>query len=125
MRGVWRAFLLTCGTVSVALGVAGIFLPVLPTTPFLLLAAFCYARGSERAHRWLLEHRWFGPYIRRWRDGRGLSWREVLVTLAVMWTSIGMVITFIVEPPWARAIMLTSAAAVTIFLISRIRRESA
>ena len=79
------------GFVCVALGVAGIPLPLLPTTPFLLLAAFCFARGSERWHHWLMTHPVLSPYILAFRDKRGLTrgqkWRIAgLVTLTLMVT---------------------------------------
>ncbi|MBS1807679.1 MAG: YbaN family protein [Acidobacteria bacterium] len=79
------------GFVCVALGVAGIPLPLLPTTPFLLLAAFCFARGNERWHRWLMTHPVLSPYILAFRDKRGLTpsqkWRIAgLVTLTLMVT---------------------------------------
>ncbi len=61
--------LIIIGHVSVALGVAGIFLPVLPTTPFLLLAAICYAKGSEKLYNWLIEHAHLGLYIKDFREG--------------------------------------------------------
>jgi len=57
------------GTVFLILGGVGVVLPLLPTTPFLLLAAVCYARSSERLYRWLLYNRWFGSYIRNWHEG--------------------------------------------------------
>ena len=59
-----------CGWTSIALGIAGIFLPILPTTPFAILAAWCFSKSSERWHLWLLNHKIFGPTIRDWeRDG--------------------------------------------------------
>jgi uncharacterized membrane protein YbaN (DUF454 family) len=66
---------ITGGWVSLALGIAGIPLPLLPTTPFLLLAAFCFAEGSDRLHDWLVNHVHFGPPIRRWREHRAISRR--------------------------------------------------
>jgi uncharacterized protein len=66
-----RALLLAVGTISLALGAIGIFLPILPTTPFLLLSAACYMRSSERMHKWLLSKRWFGAYIRNYQEAKG------------------------------------------------------
>jgi hypothetical protein len=85
-----RAYI-TSGFICVALGVAGIPLPLLPTTPFLLLAAFCFARGSQRWHHWLLTHPTLSPYILAFRDKKGLTpgqkWRIAgLVTLTLMVT---------------------------------------
>jgi uncharacterized membrane protein YbaN (DUF454 family) len=88
----WKSKIyLTVGFVSVGLGVIGIPTPLLPTTPFLLLAAFCFARGSERWHQWLMTHRTLSPYILAFRDRRGLTreqkWRIAgLVTLTLLVT---------------------------------------
>ncbi len=65
--------LIVAGTICVCLGVAGIFLPLLPTTPFLLLAAVCYAGSSPRFYHWLMNNRWFGRYIKNYREGKGLT----------------------------------------------------
>ena len=70
---VRKGLLIGLGWVSVVLGVIGIVLPVVPTTPFLLLAAACFARSSERFYVALLTNRFFGPYIRDWRDNKGLT----------------------------------------------------
>ncbi len=68
-----RIFWLFFGLASLLLGFVGIFLPLLPTTPFLLLAAFCFARSSDRLHRWLLTHPVFGPMIENWRRHRAIA----------------------------------------------------
>lgn len=68
-----RIVLSGLGGLMVALGVAGIVLPLLPTTPFLLLAAYLFARSSPRRHAWLLNHKHLGPYITAWRDKTGLT----------------------------------------------------
>ncbi len=69
MRSLWLA----TGLLFLALGLVGVVLPVLPTTPFLLLAAGCFAKSSPRLHRWLLSHRTFGPPIRRWEEHGAIS----------------------------------------------------
>ena len=74
-RKTTRMLFIAGGWVSLALGIAGIPLPLLPTTPFLLLAAFCFAEGSDHLHDWLVNHVHFGPPIRRWREHRAISRR--------------------------------------------------
>ena len=76
---------LTLGSMSLSLGFLGIMLPLLPTTPLVLLAAFCFARGSERAHRWLLQNRIFGPIVRDWEQHR-------CVPVRAKWTGITLVV---------------------------------
>ena len=68
-----RSLLLAAGWIALALGVIGLVVPLLPTTPFLLLAAACFARSSRRAHYWLLSNRWFGPPLRQWEARRTVA----------------------------------------------------
>ena len=82
---IGRIALVVGGTLLIGIGIAGIFLPVLPTTPFLLLAAACYLRGSGRLHAWLTEHRLLGRYIRYYRDGQGIPLHAEIVMVAVLW----------------------------------------
>ena len=117
MSRVGRMLLVACGTVSVALGVLGVFLPVLPTTPFLLLAAVCYARGSERCHRWLLTNRLFGRYIRDYREGRGVSLRHKVAALALLWLTIGYAVLRVVPTWWGKLALLGIAIGVTVHLV--------
>jgi hypothetical protein len=70
---VSRLFFLVLGLLSLALGAAGVFLPLLPTVPFVLLAAYCFARSEPRLARWIEEHERFGPHIRAWRASRSIS----------------------------------------------------
>lgn len=98
-----RAFFLVLGTLFVGLGIAGAVLPVLPTTPFLLVAAACYARGSARFYNWLLNHRVFGPTIVEWRRHRSIPWRTKLVAIAMMATTLGISIAFFVPDAWLKA----------------------
>lgn len=117
MSRLARALLVACGTLSVALGVLGMFLPLLPTTPFLLLAAVCYARGSERCHRWLLHNRWFGRYIRDYREGRGVTLRHKLAALALLWLTIGFAAGRVVPVWWGKLLLLGIAVGVTVHLV--------
>jgi len=75
-RPLWqRALWAAAGAVMLATGVVGVFVPLLPTTPFVLLAAFCFSRGSERCERWLLAHPRLGPIVHDWRAHRAVPWR--------------------------------------------------
>ena len=103
------------GALSLALGVAGIFLPLLPTTPFLLLASWCFLRGSPAAHRWMHSHPRFGPYLTAYEEGRGIPLRAKVVALAMLWLSIGLA-SLHVGIPWAAIAMVAVAIGVTIYL---------
>ncbi len=120
MRTLLRWLLLGLGVLSVGLGVVGIFVPVLPTTPFLLLAAFCFARSSDRFLRWLLDNRWFGSYVRNYREQRGMALRDKVLTILALWMGIGVSGFLAVPSLWGRGGLLLIAAAVTIHL-TRIR----
>jgi uncharacterized membrane protein YbaN (DUF454 family) len=85
------------GCIAVALGLAGIPIPLLPTTPFLLLAAFCFARGSKRWHDWLVGHRVFGPYIAAFREKRGLTPDQKLKIAMTVTVTLG-VTTYMLGP---------------------------
>ncbi len=80
MRALW----MLAGTISLLLGAIGIFLPLLPTTPFVLLAAACFSRGSERWDRWLLNHPRFGPMVRDWREQRAVPLRAKQLAVTMM-----------------------------------------
>jgi hypothetical protein len=112
-----RALLAAAGSISLGLGVAGVFLPLLPTTPLLLLAAACYVRSSERMSRWLLDHPHLGPYIRDYREGRGMPLRAKVTTLVVLWLTIGISVVFGVSAFWLRLLLVAIATAVTVHLL--------
>ena len=117
MNRIVQVVLIVSGTFFVALGVLGIFVPVLPTTPFLLLAAFCYARSSERFLHWLLTNRWFGAYIKNYRQGRGIPLREKLLTMVALWLSIGFSALYVVESWWGELLLVMVAVGVTVHLL--------
>jgi uncharacterized protein len=104
------------GIICVVLAFLGIFLPVLPTTPFLLLAAFFFARSSDRFLHWLLTNRWFGPYIRNYREGKGMSARNKAFTLTMLWLSIGVTVIFAIDILWLRLLLIGIASGVTFHL---------
>jgi len=112
-----RVMLIGAGLVCTALGAVGIVLPGLPTTPFLLLAAFCFSRSSERFHRWLLSHRWLGTYIRNFEQGRGMTRRDKAITLLTMWVTIGITAAVFIPFVWGQVALLLIAAGVSLYLI--------
>jgi len=117
--GLRRGLLVAVGVVCVGLGVIGVVVPVLPTTPFLLLAAACFLRSSDRLHRWLLGNRVFGEYLRRYRDGEGLPWVSKITTLVLLWATLA--VSAIVTVPehlwWVRLLMLVMGIGVTIHIL--------
>ncbi len=115
---VLRYLLFVCGCISVVLGVIGIFLPVLPTTPFLLLAAACFARSSKRFYRWLVTHPQLGPWVRDYLEGQGLPLKGKIWALVLMWASISFSM-WIVPLPWVRVFMLISAVCVTVYILKQ------
>jgi hypothetical protein len=112
-----RHLLIACGTVCIALGVFGVFLPVLPTTPFLLLAAVCYARGSRRFYDRLIANRWCGEYIRNYREGRGIPAAQKALMIVLLWLTIGSTACFAVSLWWVRLLLIAIAAGVTVHLL--------
>lgn len=114
MRSLW----LIAGGLALAFGTVGIFLPLLPTVPFLLLAAFCFARGSERLHHWLLSHPVFGPPIENWRDrgaiGRRAKWAATLSVLAAF-----SLVVLLGAPMKALIIQVMVLTAVAVFIWTR------
>ena len=111
-----RSALLVIGWLAVLLGVIGIFLPVLPTTPFLLLAAACFVRSSRRFYDWLVMHPRLGPWFRDYLEGNGIPLKAKIYAIATMWLSIG-VSCWLVPFIWARAGMLVSATLVTLYIL--------
>jgi uncharacterized membrane protein YbaN (DUF454 family) len=113
-----RAVFLTLGWVSVGLGVVGAVLPLLPTTPFLLLAAGCFARSSERVHGWLLEHPRLGPPIADWRAGGVIRRPAKIAAMAAIGLSFGASLALGVAP-WVLAVQAACLLAVTAFILTR------
>ena len=112
VRPRWQRVLWAiAGAVALVTGVVGIFVPLLPTTPFVLLAAFCFSRGSERCERWLLGHPRFGPIVRDWRARRAVPLRAKQLATAMM--ALGSLWAAFVLPPqvgWLPALLCTAVA---------------
>lgn len=103
------------GSLAVILALLGVFLPLLPTTPFLLLASACFVRSSDRMHRWLLNNRVFGEYLRNFESGRGIPLRAKLVAIALLWLSMGWSI-WLVKPVLLKLMLAAIGISVTIYL---------
>lgn len=112
-----RGALIVFGTFFLGLGVLGIVLPILPTTPFLLLSAACYSRGSDRFYKRLISNRWFGNYIRNYREGRGIPLRVKMFAIAVLWATISFTAFFVVTHPIVRFLLIIIAVGVTTHLL--------
>jgi uncharacterized membrane protein YbaN (DUF454 family) len=112
-----RRLLLAAGTLCTGLGIIGIFVPILPTTPFLLLAAACYMRSSERFYRWLTNNRVFGAYVRNYIEGRGMPLRIKVFTILLLWLAIGLSIAFAVQSLVIRIILVSIAVGVTVHIV--------
>ena len=112
---VVRVFFFFAGTTSLVLGAVGIVLPVLPTTPFLLLALACYLRSSERMTQWMLNNKYFGKYIRNYRAGKGIPLKTKLIAITTLWITIS-ISSIIILNLWVALFLFTVATAVTIHL---------
>jgi uncharacterized membrane protein YbaN (DUF454 family) len=111
-----RWLLIAAGSACVALGVIGIFLPLLPTTPLMLLAAACFARSSRRFHDWLLANRTFGPLILEWERHRSIPRRTKLTAIGLMSATLAASIVFFVEPRWLQALLAAFGVGLAIWL---------
>ena len=118
-----RGFLITAGTLSVGVGVVGIFLPILPTTPFLLVAAACYVRSSNRLYRWLLRNRVTSNYIASYRAGKGIPARAKASSICVLWLTLAAS-AFMVQIWWIWLILSAVAVAVPLRILSLPTLES-
>jgi uncharacterized protein len=111
-----RAAFILLGTISLALAVIGIFLPMLPTTPFLLLTAFLYMRGSPYLHDKLLSNKYLGRHIREYQEHKTVSVRVKITSITVLWVSVLCSVFFVVESLYINIVQLLVAAAVTLHL---------
>lgn len=111
-----KIWLNVVGMIAVMLAVLGVFLPLLPTTPFLLLASACFARGSTRMHRWLLANRLFGEYLRNIEEGKDIPRRAKVVTLMILWASLAFSACKLNSAPMT-ILLLAIGLGVTIYLV--------
>lgn len=111
-----RMLFFSIGTVFLIIGLVGVFLPVLPTTPFILVTAACYARSSPRFYHWLMNHKVFGPYLRAWRDEKRIPLRAKILAFTMITVSITICIVFIIPVPAVKILLAVIAISVMIYI---------
>jgi uncharacterized membrane protein YbaN (DUF454 family) len=107
-----------CGSLSLALGIIGIFLPLVPTTPLLLLAATCYFHGSGSLYRWLMNHPKLGPYIRSFREDKSIPLRAKIVSVTMVWLTLLYCAFFVAGHLWLRLLFIALAIGITWHILS-------
>jgi len=119
---ITQLILVAIGALSVVLGILGIFIPLLPTTPFLLLAAICFSKSSKKLHDWLFQNRWFGEYLNDYYANRGIK-RSVKIRMIIfVWISVGITIWF-TPTIWLKLALCTIPAGVMVHLLRIKTRE--
>lgn len=115
---VKKYILIGAGFLTFALGAVGIFIPLLPTTPFLLLSALCFLRSSGRLYRWLTEHKIFGKYIKSYFEYRAITRRMKIITLIFLWSVMTVSIVLFMEKLWLRLLLIAVAGGVTVHIVT-------
>lgn len=111
-----RVICLCAGWLFTVLAFLGVFLPLLPTTPFLLGAAACFYRSSDRFYHWIMDNKYFGHYLRNYKAGKGIPLRIKILALAFTWSSTLFSAIFIVPWLWLKIFLIAISVAVTIHL---------
>ena len=112
-----RWLLIGIGWVAIVAGVIGLFLPLVPTVPLLLLAAACFARSSERFHTWLVEHNHLGPLVRDYLNGTGIPLKAKWMAVGMLWVTVPTSAFLFVPIFWVKVLLLAIGAGVTIYLL--------
>ncbi len=115
---ILKRILVVSGTFFLTLGIIGIFIPILPTTPFLLLAAACYARGSKKFYEWLINNKWLGEYIKNYQEGRGIPLTVKIISVVFLWITILFSTIIIVSNFIIQIILIIIAICVTIHILT-------
>ncbi len=117
LHSIKKYLLILLGSISLALGVTGVFIPVLPTTPFLLLASFCYLRSSKRMYTWMINHRIFGSYIYSYLTFKAIPKKTKIGTIIFLWSTLGISI-LMMTSLHIRLFLIAVGAGVTIHLLT-------
>lgn len=113
-----KALYILLGTLSLVLGMVGIFLPLLPTTPFLLLTAALYVRSSPRLYNWLLNQKHLGPYIRNYREHKAIPLKAKIISVSLIWITILYCVIFLLPYWWLKVLLLLIAAGTSYHILS-------
>jgi len=116
--GLLRWILICIGWISIACGIVGLFLPLVPTVPFLLLSVYCFSKSSVRFHDWLVEHRHLGPMLRDYLTHGGIPLRVKIMAIGMIWISFPVSVMLFIEPLWLKVLLLSIAGVVTLYLIA-------
>ncbi len=113
-----KILLIITGTFFIGIGIIGIFVPLLPTTPFLLISVALYARSSRKFYDWLINNRFLGIYIKNYREGKGIPLKVKIFAITLLWITIGCSAIFAIDIFWVRIILVIIAAGATIYIAS-------
>ena len=113
-----KYLLIILGSICMSLGVIGIFLPLLPTTPFLLLSAALYVRSSDKLYQWLIHQKYLGEYIRNFREHKAIPLRAKIISITMVWITLTYCALAIADEVWLKAIFLVLAISVTWHILS-------
>jgi uncharacterized membrane protein YbaN (DUF454 family) len=115
---IGKKVLVVFGCTSLGLGILGIFLPLLPTTPFLLLSAWLFGKSSDRLYAWLLSHKTLGPYIKSYREEKVIPLKAKIVSIALLWATITYTALWVINPMWLKVLLFAIAIGVSIHILS-------
>lgn len=118
MNKAIKAILIIIGTFSIFLGAVGIVVPLLPTTPLLLLGAACYVKASDDLYQRLIRNKWLGGYIRDFREKKGITLKNKILSITLMWISISSTIIFIDLKLWLTSVLIVIAVTVSAYILS-------
>jgi uncharacterized membrane protein YbaN (DUF454 family) len=111
-------FYITLGSISLALGTLGIFLPFLPTTPFYLLTAWAYLKGSEKLYQKMMDNNYFGTIVRDFKDNKAIPLKTKIISVSLLWITILSSAFFFVSVWWIRVLLIVIAIGVTVHILS-------
>ncbi|MGM8215388.1 YbaN family protein [Bacillaceae bacterium W0354] len=114
-----KAIFFSLGMLSLSVGLVGVVLPLIPTTPLLLLAAGCFARSSERLHHWVLYNKYFGDYVRAFQEGKKIPLKTKIFAISMVWIFITVSALFFVDPIALKLMLFLIALLVSLYISSK------